>query len=54
MTDDEICKRAASVIVSGGTSRSVAMQFPGWFVNNHEGIIRLWEVINRKAWRGNE
>ena len=54
MTDDSVRTRAASMIMSGGTPRSVAMQFPAWFVDNHEGIIRLWEVINRKAGRGNE
>ncbi len=54
MTDDGICERAASMIMAGKTPRSVAVQYPGWFVNNHQGIIRLWEVINRKIWRGNE
>ena len=54
MTEDTIRERAASMIMSGGTPRSVAVQFPAWFVDNHEGIIRLWEVVNRKTWRGNE
>lgn len=51
MTDERICERAASIIMSGGTPRSVALQFPAWFVNNHDGIVRLWEVINRRTWR---
>ena len=54
MNDEEIRERAASIIMLGGTPHSVAVKFPGWFVNNHHGIIRLWEVINRKTWRGNE
>ena len=51
MTGDGICTSAASMIMSGGTPRSVAIEFPAWFVNNHEGIVRLWEVINRRTWR---
>ena len=51
MTDERICERAAEIIMSGGTPRSVALQFPAWFVNNHDGIVRLWEVINRRTWR---
>ena len=51
MTDDGIRERAASMITSGGTPRSVALQFPAWFVKNHEGIVRLWEVVNRRTWR---
>ncbi len=54
MTEDSIRERAASIIMSGGTPRSVAIQFPAWFVDNHKGIIRLWEVVNRKTWRSNE
>jgi hypothetical protein len=54
VTKDRICERAAEMIMSGGTPRSVAIQFPAWFVDNHEGIIRLWEVVNRQTWRSNE
>lgn len=51
MTSDRIRERAAAMIMSGGTPRTVALQYPSWFVDNHEGIVRLWEVINRKTWR---
>ena len=54
MSDENISELAASMILGGGTPRSVALQFPAWFVRNHEGIIRLWETINRRGWRGNE
>ena len=54
MTEDGIRERAIRDIMTGGTPRSVAIQFPAWFVDNHTGIIRLWEVVNRKTWRSNE
>jgi len=50
-SDDE---RATSIILEGGTPLDVARRLPVWFVRNHEGIIRLWEAINRRSWRGNE
>ena len=48
---DRIRERAASMIMNGGTPRTVALQYPAWFVDNHEGIVRLWEVVNRRTWR---
>ena len=48
---DRILERAAAMIMDGGTPRTVALQYPAWFVDNHEGIVCLWEVINRKTWR---
>lgn len=51
---DEISENAARRILKGETPRDVAMLFPGWFVANHEGIICLWETVNRRSWRGNE
>ena len=54
MSEERDDGRATSMILEGGPPRSVALQFPAWFVRNHEGIIRLWETINRRGWRGNE
>ena len=54
MSDERIRENAARMILEGETPRDVAMLFPGWFVTNHEGIIRLWETVNRRSWRGNE
>ncbi len=51
MTDDGICEAASLMITRGETPRSVALQFPAWFVKNFEGIVRLWEVVNRRTWR---
>ncbi len=48
---DRIRERAATMIMDGGTPRTVALQYPAWFVDNHEGIVRLWEVVNRRTWR---
>ena len=54
MSDERISENAARRILKGETPRDVAMLFPGWFVANHEGIIRLWEIVNRRSWRGND
>ena len=45
---------ACDLILNGGSPRKVAIQYPLWFVENHEGVIRLWEVINQTSWRCNK
>lgn len=43
---------AAGMILAGQSPLSVAKALPVWFIRNGLGIIRLWETINRKEWRG--
>ena len=52
-TRDE-AERAASIIAKGGSPLEVAIELPVFFIGFHEGIIRLWETLNRMPWRGNE
>jgi len=47
-------RRATEIILEGGTPRDVARRMPTWFVRNHEGVICLWQTINRRPWRTNE
>jgi hypothetical protein len=54
MSDERIRENASRMILEGETPRDVAMLFPGCFVANHEGIIRLWKTVNCRSWRGNE
>ena len=57
MTRTEIrdeAEKAARIIAKGGTPLEVATELPVFFIGYHEGIIRLWEALNRMPWRGNE
>ena len=47
-------EKAAMIICKGGTPLEVASELPVFFIGYHEGIIILWETLNRKPWRGNE
>ena len=54
MSDEDVFDEATRMIFAGDTPRDVATQFPILFVIHHEGIIRLWETLNRRPWRINE
>ena len=45
---------ACDIIMEGGTPRSVAFRYPLWFVENHLGLIMLWETVNRRQWKWRE
>ena len=47
-------EKAASIIARGGSPFEVAIELPVFFIGYHIGIIRLWEALNRRPWRGNE
>ena len=36
---------------SGATPTDIAKKFPEYFIQNHLGIERLWETLNRREWR---
>ena len=50
----EEAEEAASIIAKGGTPLEVAIEFPVFFIGFGDGVIKLWETLNRKVWRGNE
>ena len=51
---DLICEEVAMMIFEGESPRDIASHFPCWFILHHEGVIRLWEIVNRRTWRANE
>ena len=54
MDDEDVFDEATRMILNGDTPLDVATLFPILFVVHHEGIIRLWETLNRRSWRINE
>jgi hypothetical protein len=44
---DDVCR----LILDGSTPLDIALQYPRFFILNHEGIIRLYENLARKPWR---
>ena len=50
----EDAEKAASIIAKGGSPLEVAVELPVFFMGHHEGVKKLWEALNRKAWRGNK
>ena len=54
MNDEDVFDEATRMILSGDTPLDVATLFPILFVVHHEGIIVLWETLNRRSWRINE
>jgi hypothetical protein len=52
-TRDE-AEKAASIISKGGSPQEVAIEFPVFFIGFGDGVIKLWEALNRTPWRGNE
>lgn len=38
-------------ILEGSTPRDIALNFPRQFIDNHTGVVSLWEHRNERQWR---
>ena len=41
----------ARLVIAGSSPYDVANRYPKLFIQHFDGIIQLWQVINKKQWR---
>ena len=50
---DPSLDEVARLVIAGSSPADIAIKFPTLFIEYVDGIIQLWQVINKKNWRYN-